>query len=674
MRFVFFIKTMKQDRWGENMLSESIQRQHNLIFALDIGTKTVIGVVGYYENEIFKILDSEMIEHKKRSMYDGQIHNIQEVTEVVNLVKDNLEKRLNIKFDKVAVAAAGRALKTYRQKFDRESDLTIKIDQRIIESLEMETIQRAQNILESENDSEEPAYYCVGYSVMSYFLDDNFIESLEGHSGKKIGVEVIATFLPHVVVDSLYTVMKRAGLEIVNLTLEPIAAINVAIKKDLRLLNLCLVDIGAGTSDIAITKEGMIVAYDMAAVAGDSITEKIAKKYLIGFDMAEKIKKNLCKNVKHKFNDIVGIPYEIESEDILNIADESIQHLAVEISKKIIKCNEKAPSAILMIGGGSKIPRLNQYIAKELEMPTERVVTKSAEIIECVEGIDETLEGPQGITPIGIALTAAMTKNKDFIEVTVNSEKVKLFNSREVKVSDALMLIGFNPRKLIPGKGKEFTYFYNGEIKKIFGELGKPAIITINSKRANLETILADQDIVNISEATNGSSPNPKIDDVISNYGIYYENEYVNLIKAIKVNGQIVSGNFVLNEKDNIEIDEIANVNNFMRNYKINVEQNEAFINGEKVNKEYFFEDGDNLEFKKIVKLKNEITVSVNGEVKKLVGTKKEFVFVDIFDYINIDLKKPHGQLIVTLNEEKADFNRKLKDGDKLEAYWTKQK
>src|SRR5690606_8916426 len=139
---------------------------------------------------------------------------------------------------------------------------------------------------------EKTRYYCVGYTVVNYYLDGNFMENLEGHKGNKIGVDVLATFLPYTVVDSLYTVMNRVGLEVVNLTLEPIAAINVAVKKSLRLLNIALVDIGAGTSDIAISRDGTIVAYAMASVAGDEITENIAKTYLLDFDAAEKLKVN----------------------------------------------------------------------------------------------------------------------------------------------------------------------------------------------------------------------------------------------------------------------------------------------------------------------------------------------------------------------------------------------
>ncbi len=79
------------------------------------------------------------------------------------------------------------------------------------------------------------------------------------------------------VIEGLYSVISKAGLEVGNITLEPIAAINVAIKEELRLLNLALIDIGAGTSDIAITKDGKIMAYAMTSQAGDEITEALSQ-------------------------------------------------------------------------------------------------------------------------------------------------------------------------------------------------------------------------------------------------------------------------------------------------------------------------------------------------------------------------------------------------------------
>ena len=133
-------------------------------------------------------------------------------------------------------------------------------------------------------------FYCVGYSVKQYYQNDYPISNLEGHKCTDIRTDLIATFLPDEVVDGLYAAVERAGLFVANLTLEPIAAINVAIPEKYRLLNLALVDVGAGTSDISITKDGSIVAYGMIPSAGDELTEAIAMQYLTDFTEADRMK------------------------------------------------------------------------------------------------------------------------------------------------------------------------------------------------------------------------------------------------------------------------------------------------------------------------------------------------------------------------------------------------
>ena len=91
--------------------------------------------------------------------------------------------------------------------------------------------------------------------------------------------------------ESLLSALKRANLEMEALTLEPIAAINVLIPPTMRRLNVALVDIGAGTSDIAITDYGTVVAYGMVPNAGDEITEALSDLYLLDFHQAEKAKR-----------------------------------------------------------------------------------------------------------------------------------------------------------------------------------------------------------------------------------------------------------------------------------------------------------------------------------------------------------------------------------------------
>ena len=222
------------------------------IFALDIGTRSIIGMVGTVENEKIRIIAIEREEHTERAMIDGQIENIEKVAMLADRVKKRLESKLDVTLERVCLAAAGRALRTRRADFELELSGAQMIDDEIISRLEAGAISKAEEAFDAENeaDGDMRRYYLVGYTVCQYYLDQYMMSSLKDHRGRQVKVDLIATFLPSEVVESLYTTMNKIGLEVASLTLEPIAAINAAIPENLRLLNLVMVDIGAGTSDI----------------------------------------------------------------------------------------------------------------------------------------------------------------------------------------------------------------------------------------------------------------------------------------------------------------------------------------------------------------------------------------------------------------------------------------
>ena len=223
------------------------------LFALDIGTRSVVGIILEERDETFHVVDILVEEHKERAMVDGQIHNVLKVAEVIQSIKKQLEEKHG-PLEKVSVAAAGRALKTEQAEIKMEIKNRPIFSEDDISRLELSAVQQAQNnIVQNDTEKESSHYYCVGYSVLYYRLDGEEIGSLVDQQGHEASIEVIATFLPRVVVESLLSALKRANLEMEALTLEPIAAINVLIPPTMRRLNVALVDIGAGTSDIAIT-------------------------------------------------------------------------------------------------------------------------------------------------------------------------------------------------------------------------------------------------------------------------------------------------------------------------------------------------------------------------------------------------------------------------------------
>ena len=123
------------------------------------------------------------------------------------------------------------------------------------------------------------------------------------------------------------------------LTLEPIAAINVLIPPTMRHLNLVLVDIGAGTSDVAITKNGSVIAYGMVPVAGDEITEALSQKFLLDFNVAEEVKRKATMGETSKFNDILGGTHNLTAREIVASISENIANLAGAIAKTVYDLN-----------------------------------------------------------------------------------------------------------------------------------------------------------------------------------------------------------------------------------------------------------------------------------------------------------------------------------------------
>ena len=157
----------------------------NEIFALDIGTRNVIGVLGSIVDGVFSVTAYSEYAHTQRAMIDGQIEDIAEVARVVKLVKNKLEEKTGIALSKVAIAAAGRALRTQRTELEFDIDDKEAITEEAVKSFEVETVFKAQNELDEKMKNGSLVFYCVGHTVVNYFLDDYKIKNLIGHKSKK---------------------------------------------------------------------------------------------------------------------------------------------------------------------------------------------------------------------------------------------------------------------------------------------------------------------------------------------------------------------------------------------------------------------------------------------------------------------------------------------------------
>ena len=423
-----------------------------LVFGLDIGTRNVVGTVGYKTENEFVVVAQYMLEHETRAMLDGQIHDIGRVGHTIAKVKEELESQIGQELTEVCIAAAGRVLKTVTTNISYDFPEETVVTGEDIHTLDLLGIEKAQSILKEMNDTRYK-FYCVGYSVMKYFLNDEPFSSLESHKAERISEDIIVTFLPEDVVDGLYAAVGMAGLTVANMTLEPIAAINVAIPENYRLLNIALVDIGAGTSDISVTRDGSIIAYGMIPLAGDEITELIVQSYLVDFNTAEHIKLSSGMDDQVTYKDIMMIEHTIPSKDVWKLTEPVVDKMTTEVAAKIKELNgDKSVSAAFIVGGGGKIHGYTEMLAKKLDLPAERVALRGEEVLQEVTFLQtEIQKDPLLVTPIGICLNYYDQRNS-FIMVRFNGERIKLYDNNKLTIVDAALQAGLQYAALITNR------------------------------------------------------------------------------------------------------------------------------------------------------------------------------------------------------------------------------
>lgn len=530
----------------------------NNVFGLDIGTRNVVGTVGYQTDDKEFVVTAQYVrEHETRAMLDGQIHDIGRVAKTIKEVKNELEKQTGQPLEEVCIAAAGRVLKTVTTHVEYEYAQESVVTGEDVNTLNLLGIEKAQEALKEVNDTSYK-FYCVGYSTVKFFLNDDVFISLEGHKANKIGEDIIVTFLPEDVVDGLYAAVGQAGLSVANMTLEPIAAINVAIPENYRMLNIALVDVGAGTSDISITRDGSIIAYGMIPHAGDEMTEVIVQHFLVDFNMAESIKLQSTTSDTVTYKDIMSIEHTIPAKDVWDVAAPVVDNIAQEVSAKIRELNgDKTVSACFVVGGGGKIHGFTEKLAEDLDLPEERVALRGEEVLGDVTFEQEDIKkDPLLVTPIGICLNYYEQRN-NFIMVRFNGERIKLYDNNRLTIVDAALQAGFSNDELFPKRGTPINFTVNGVARLVRGEAGEGAVVTMNGKPASINTPLEPNSEIIIEPSTAGEAAEYKISQLDEyNHSVItfvINGRKVSCPRFVQVNGRLEPEDYSIRENDVIE-------------------------------------------------------------------------------------------------------------------------
>ncbi|MFD2630491.1 cell division protein FtsA [Oceanobacillus kapialis] len=705
------------------------------IFALDIGTRSVTGIILEKDtSNKFEVVDFYTKEHTERSMRDGQIHNVVAVSDIIREVKKELEQSHGT-LHKVCVAAAGRALKTMQASASMELNQQPIIEEETIKHLELSAVQAAQIKLAQEEKADDyHQYYCVGYSILHYQIDEERIGSLIDQSGEKATVEIIATFLPKIVVESLLAALNRAGLEMDALTLEPIAAIHVLVPESMRRLNVALVDIGAGTSDIAITNAGTVAAYGMVPVAGDEITEAISDAYLLDFPLAEQTKRDIVNKGEAVVADILGFESTITYDALVGEIQSHVENLASRIAEEILLLNATPPKAVMLVGGGSLTPEITKVLANKLKLPENRVAVRGIEAIQNLTPSKALPKGPDFVTPIGIAI-AAKQNPVHYATVHVNGQKIRMFEMKQLTVGDALIQAGIDIQKLYGRPGNAVMVSVNGQDVTIPGQFGQAPQIIVNGESSNVERSIQNNDHVHVTKGEDGLPAQLTLEELIGDLPskvIYFNNQPVKHYANYYVNDKKQAKTYVVKDRDKIIFDQELLVKDFLHfigkdklqqtntfsiyvnkeQVKLPMGETKVLVNHKQVNVEHILHNQDKLAIEPaktplvsdlFTVLEKEasktIHVSFNGQPIELdracCSIKREgqiigqdavlsngdslelkqievgsFIFQDIFRYVDIDIRNVSGDFKLYRNGVPASFDGEIHNGDNLQLTW----
>ena len=334
----------------------------NIIVGLDIGTTKIAAIVGrradHGKIEILGYGKTESIGVKR-----GVVSNIENTVQSIRKAVDEAEQKSDAEIKYVNVGIAGQHIKSlqHRGSLIRENNEE-EISQKDIDSL----LNSMYNLNMSPGDE------IIDVIPQDYIIDD---EQGIRHPIGMLGNSLEANF--HIIVGqttaakNIYKCVKKAGLEVVDLILEPIASSNAVLSEEEKEAGVVLVDIGGGTTDLAIFQDGIIRHTAVIPLGGDILTEDVKEGCSIIRKHAEELKVKFGSALanENKDEEIVAIPglrgrppKEISLKNLASIIqarmEEIIEHIYYEIKNSGFE--KKLIAGIVLTGGGALLRHIAQ--------------------------------------------------------------------------------------------------------------------------------------------------------------------------------------------------------------------------------------------------------------------------------------------------------------------------
>lgn len=375
-------------------------KPENVILALDIGTEFVKAVIAERTEDDNLIVIGVGKEHQNMgNMYAGAIADIPAVVSTCEKALSNAEGMAGVISKTCVVGIAGELIKgntrtvRYRRK-DSNKPISDQEMQLIIQRVQDKAGEQAKQEIALETDNPEVEVRLINSAIVSLSIDGYKVSNPIGFKGSDLMIQFYTAFAPLVHISAIEKVCAELNLDLLAVAVEPFAVCRACLGNELESnFSAIVMDIGGGTTDIAVVDDGGVEGTKMFGIGGRSFTHQIATRTGLDYDTAEAVKLQLGGasldqlTLKHKEETVAEAEKKNEIQQIL-ATPERAKKINTAISDNIevwlggvavaledFPLVEALPTKILLCGGGAGLASLQESLATSdwyIDLPFSR--------------------------------------------------------------------------------------------------------------------------------------------------------------------------------------------------------------------------------------------------------------------------------------------------------------
>lgn len=392
-----------------SFLAGLLRGKNEPLLVLDIGTEVAKALVFFVHEKEKKgiIVGTGKVWQRRGNMQSGAVSDISGVIATCREAIEMAVQQANVKKVKRAIiGVAGELVKgtTTTVHYERKRpEVRIELSELkdIIRKVQEKAYERIRKQLAWETGQDDIEIELVNAAIIDVRIDGYQVTNPLGFQGRDVSVSVFNAYAPMVHLGAIQTIAEELRVELLSIAAEPYAVARSVDYEDLLDFSAIFVDIGGGTTDIAVVRNGGLEGTKMFALGGRAFTKRLSQELGIGLDEAEKLKINYAEGR-------LGEDVTAKLEEILR-NDCHVWLSGVELSLVEFAEADVLPSKILLCGGGSALPGIKRALMSPewtKNLPFAKAPTVSfLQPRDVSRMMDSTnsLKTPQDVTPMGLA-------------------------------------------------------------------------------------------------------------------------------------------------------------------------------------------------------------------------------------------------------------------------------